>query len=156
MKNLVARASQLISCPISKAFDAFVDPTKISQFWLASASGPLRDNASVMWQFMVPGATASVTVKEFTPPRLIGFTWSGGLEVRLTFSENSTGKTDVSAEVSGFTGEDAVENAINTTEGFSIVLCDLKTLLETGRSANLVRDKAKLIEVSAAAANCDA
>lgn len=31
------------------------------------------------------------------------------------------------------------------TEGFSIVLCDLKTLLESGRSAGLVRDKARLI-----------
>lgn len=28
---------------------------------------------------------------------------------------------------------------------FVMVLCDLKTLLETGRSANLVRDKARLI-----------
>jgi hypothetical protein len=35
--------------------------------------------------------------------------------------------------------------ATDTIEGFSIVLCDLKTLLESGRSANLVRDKAELI-----------
>lgn len=41
-----------------------------------------------------------------------------------------------------------MEQAVNATEGFSIVLCDLKTFLETGRSANLVRDKAKLIAES--------
>ena len=35
---------------------------------------------------------------------------------------------------------------------FSIVLCDLKTLLESGRSANLVKDKAELIHRSMAAA----
>jgi hypothetical protein len=34
---------------------------------------------------------------------------------------------------------------VNATEGFSIVLCDLKVLLESGHSANLVKDKAQLI-----------
>ncbi len=38
-----------------------------------------------------------------------------------------------------------VAQAVGAAEGFSIVLCDLKTLLESGTSANLVRDKAELI-----------
>ena len=50
----------------------------------------------------------------------------------------------------GFKGEDAVAQVVNATEGFSIVLCDLKTLLESGRSANLVKDKAELIHRSMA------
>jgi len=53
--------------------------------------------------------------------------------------------TLVSVAVSGFTGEGILEQATATIEGFSIVLCDLKTLLESGASANLVRDKAELI-----------
>jgi hypothetical protein len=36
-------------------------------------------------------------------------------------------------------------------EGFAIVLCDLKTLLETGESAGLVRAKAELIIAAQAA-----
>jgi uncharacterized protein YndB with AHSA1/START domain len=40
---------------------------------------------------------------------------------------------------------EVLEQATGTIEGFSIVLCDLKTLLESGTSANLVRDKAALI-----------
>ena len=51
----------------------------------------------------------------------------------------------------GFAGPDLLAQATDTIEGFSIVLCDLKTLLETGRSANLVRDKAELIARSMAA-----
>ena len=39
---------------------------------------------------------------------------------------------------------------MNATEGFSIVLCDLKTFLESGKSANLVRAKAELIAASQA------
>ena len=42
-------------------------------------------------------------------------------------------------------GEAGADAAIATTEGFAIVLCDLKTLLEQGCSANLVQDKAALI-----------
>ena len=41
--------------------------------------------------------------------------------------------------------------ATNNVEGFSIVLSDLKTLLESGESANLVRDKAALIIAEQAA-----
>ncbi|MEP7276850.1 MAG: hypothetical protein ABI812_10875, partial [Betaproteobacteria bacterium] len=36
------------------------------------------------------------------------------------------------------------------TEGFTIVLCDLKCLLETGQSGNMVRDKAALISAASA------
>jgi hypothetical protein len=54
-------------------------------------------------------------------------------------------------QCSGFAGEQSLAVATGTAEGFSIVLCDLKTLLETGRSANLVRDKAELIAQQMAA-----
>jgi len=56
--------------------------------------------------------------------------------------------TVVEIENSGFSGElhEAVATAIESTQGFTIVLCDLKTLLERGTSMNLVRDKALLIE----------
>jgi len=155
MTNLVARASQLIQCRTQDAFDAFVDPGKITQFWLDSASAPLSRNAKATWHFMVPGSTETVTVDELESPRLIAFTWSDGVKVRLEFSEHAPGKTRASVEVRGFAGKDAVDHAVNATEGFSIVLCDLKTFLETGRSAGLVRAKAELITASMAAAKGD-
>ena len=40
--------------------------------------------------------------------------------------------------------------AVNATEGFTIVACDLKSLLETGRSGNMARDKAVLISAEKA------
>ena len=36
-------------------------------------------------------------------------------------------------------------DALGATEGFAIVLCDLKSLLEQGVSGGMVRDKARLI-----------
>ncbi len=52
------------------------------------------------------------------------------------------------AAIQGSAADDLVEQIVNTTEGFSIVLCDLKTFIESGKSANLVRAKAELISAS--------
>jgi len=70
--------------------------------------------------------------------------------VDLGFREHGPGVTQVTAEVTGFSADTGIAEIVDATEGFSIVLCDLKTLLETGHSAHLVRDKAELITASLA------
>jgi hypothetical protein len=69
----------------------------------------------------------------------------------MSFEPFGEGATHVVVAVSGFEGPDALGQATGTVEGFAIVLCDLKTLLETGESAHLVRDKAELIIAAQAA-----
>lgn len=153
MDEPTASATLLIRCPVSAAFDAFVDPARITQFWLQSASAPLAAGARVEWHFMVPGATEVVTVTDFEPNQRIAFDWAAGPSVQLRFEPHGTGATRVSVEARGFDASSAAEAAraaIQTTEGFAIVLCDLKTLLESGRSANLVKDKAILVAESMA------
>jgi uncharacterized protein YndB with AHSA1/START domain len=152
MAEVTANAKMLIRRPRSDAFNAFAQPETISKFWLKRTTGPLSADARVEWEFMVPGAKEKVSVTAFEEPRRITFTWSAGLNVDMTFTEERDGATVVAVQAAGFKGEDAVAQAVNATEGFSIVLCDLKTLLETGRSANLVKDKAELIHRSMAAA----
>lgn len=148
MADLVARASMLIRRPAAEVFDAFVHPDKITKFWLEGTTGPLAKGAQVRWRFMVPGATETVTVTALEHPRRIAFDWSDGNSVNIAFEAHDPGATRVVVEVAGFGNESPVDQVVNTTEGFSIVLCDLKTLLESGRSANLVRDKAELIAAS--------
>ncbi|MDQ1830738.1 SRPBCC domain-containing protein [Massilia scottii] len=146
MVELVARAKMPIRCTATQAFDAFVQPDRITSFWLTSASAPLGPGAQVAWQFMVAGASECVNVTAFERPRHIAFTWTGsGLFVDISLAEQG-GMTVVGVEVRGFGGDDAMDQIVNATEGFSIVLCDLKVFLESGRPANLVRDKAALIE----------
>ena len=142
MTTRVARATMLVRSPIAEVFDAFVNPVRITQFWLQATTGPLAKGAKVEWRFMVPGATEVVTVTGFDDQRRIAFNWSDGVSVGIEFREHGSRATQVAVEATGF-GE--IDEIVNATEGFSIVLCDLKTLLETGRSANLVRDKAELI-----------
>lgn len=135
----------LVRCPVAEVFDAFVSPARITRFWLEATTGPLAKDARVEWRFMVPGATEVVTVTGFDDQHRIAFDWSNGVSVSMDFREHGNRATQITVEATGF-GQ--VDEIVNATEGFSIVLCDLKTLLETGSSANLVRDKAELISAS--------
>jgi len=146
MAESVAKAEMLIRRPAIDVFNAFVQPEIITKFWLNRTTGPLAQGAQVEWQFMVPGATEGVRVTAFDEPRRIAFTWTeGALDVDMKFSSKHKEITVVSVEVRGFESDGGSEQVVNATEGFSIVLCDLKVLLETGHSANLVKDKAELI-----------
>lgn len=62
---------------------------------LGHAAGSRLDQASkdakVTWHFFVLGAVETAVVDEFEPTRLIAFTWSDGIEVRLEFSEQCPG-----------------------------------------------------------------
>ena len=149
MNAHTAKCSILIRRPVAEVFRAFVDPGVITSFWLEATTGPLAKGAQVTWRFLVPGATATVTVTAFEDQRRIAFDWSGGINVDMTFEPTDKNSTKLTVEAVGFQGKTAEASAIDATEGFTIVLCDLKTLLETGRSANLVRDKAELITASA-------
>jgi uncharacterized protein YndB with AHSA1/START domain len=150
MTDLIAKAQMLIRRPAAEIFDAFILPAVLTQFWLKRASGPLFRGAQVEWEFLVAGATERVAVTAFDAPRHLAFRWlDGKLDVDIHVAETSPGSSTVSVEVRGFEeGAEGVAQVVNATEGFSIVLCDLKTLLESGRSAGLVRAKAEVIEGS--------
>ena len=145
MSGRPVEASMLIRRPPAEVFSAFVNPMVLRKFWLSDASGPLAPGARVKWKFMVPGAEDDVVVKRFEAPHYLAFDWSGGQLVEMRFDAIDGESTQAAIAISGFAGEGMLEQAVNVIEGFTIVLCDLKTLLETGTSAGLVRDKAALI-----------
>ena len=137
-------AEMFIRRPPGEVFAAFANPQTIRKFWLRDTSGPLAPGARVLWHFMVPGATAQVIVTGFESPRRIGFDWPGGLHVELLFVPFGDDGTHLTAEISGLYGK--VSQATDVVEGFSIVFCDLKILLETGSSALSRTRLAELIE----------
>jgi uncharacterized protein YndB with AHSA1/START domain len=145
MERASATASMLIRRGPAEIFDAFVNPDTLCRFWLDAASGPLAPDAVVTWRFKVPGISDMVTVTEFERPRRLGFRFSDGMDVAMSFEFHEGDATRVAVTCTGFAEANPLMQATDTIEGFSIVLCDLKTLLESGRSANLVRDKAELI-----------
>ena len=146
--QLKARVSMLINRPADEVFDAFTDPETITRFWLRSSSGPLAPGATVHWTFQVPGAEADTEVTQLRArpsarDRVVG--WNHG---SWHLSQHESGGTVVVIENFGFAGSPAeiIEAALESTQGFTIVLCDLKVLLEGGVPAHLSRDKAILIQ----------
>jgi hypothetical protein len=96
---------------------------------------------------MVPGAEVESRVTELRPNEQITIEWSDNTLLSLSFAANVDG-TRLAVEHWGFKGTDSeiVAAAIEATQGFTIVLCDLKLMLEQNASMNLVRDKAVLIQ----------
>jgi uncharacterized protein YndB with AHSA1/START domain len=142
-----ARVEMLIRKPASEIYRAFVEPTWLSRFWLSRASAPLAVDRDVEWEFMVPGAKTTTRAKALDPDRRILVELDDGTTVEWTFEGRADGATRVLIEHKGFSGSAAaaVATAIESTQGFTIVLCDLKVLLELQTSPNLVHDKALLI-----------
>ncbi len=147
-----ARVSMLIRRPAEEVFDAFTDPGTITRFWLRSSSGPLAPGATVHWTFHTSGAQVDTEVTAFERGRALAIAWSDGTTVSWNLWQHESSGTVVEIENAGFGGSPAeiVDAALESTQGFTIVLCDLKVLLEGGVPANLSRDKAILIQTGRA------
>lgn len=150
----VASVELLIRCTPGSAFSAFVEPATLTRFWLSKASAPLAPGGRARWEFMVPGATAQLSVEAFVPNQRIQIAWDDGTHVEWTFQEHTLGGTVVKVRQWGFQGsrDEVVALALDATAGFTLVLAELKVLLEQGTAANIVRDKAALI--AAAQGSC--
>lgn len=146
-EQISAKVSVLVRKSVREVFATVTDPVAITKFWLARASGPLELGHTVQWDFMVPGSSVETTVTGLETDKLITISWSDGTTVKWIFDPHAFG-THLTVENSGFDGShmDVVKAALEATQGFTIVLCDLKTLLERGHQMDLSRDKAVLIE----------
>lgn len=143
----VAKAGMLIRKPVREVFEAFVDPAVTTKFWFTASSGRLEAGARVRWEWDMYGASAEAVVLEFQGNERIILDWgderSGYTKVSWTFAPRGDEETYVSIENEGFggSGDEAVAQAIDSTEGFAIVLCGLKAYLEHGVLLNLIGDK---------------
>lgn len=148
MKPPVAKIDLLIRRPASEAYRAFVEPELLTKFWLAKASERLTPNGRVRWEFLVAGAAASLEVRTMIENQQIATAWDDGSTIDFNFSALEPELTLVSVTQAGFSGspEEAVTRALDATQGFTLVLCELKALLEQNVSLNAVRDKARWIE----------
>ncbi|MDI4648964.1 SRPBCC family protein [Cohnella hashimotonis] len=138
----------LVRRPVEEVFEAFVDPSVTTRFWFTKSGGRLTAGARVLWEWEMYGAAAQVEVLAIEPNQRIRIRWgdetNGFTEVEWTFKRRGANETFVSIVNSGFQGDgDAVvAQALDSTGGFTMMLCALKALLEHGIELNVVADKA--------------
>ena len=136
----------LIRKPVAEVFEAFVDPALTSQFWFTRGSGRLEAGKEVTWEWEMYGFSIPVQVKAMEENARILIEWPGEQApstVEWIFTARPDGTTFVSITNQGFTGEDEqiVQTAIDSTEGFTLVLAGAKAFLEHELVLNLVRDR---------------
>jgi uncharacterized protein YndB with AHSA1/START domain len=138
----IAKVEMLIRKPIEEVFEAFIDPAITTRFWFTKSSGRLETGRRVQWDWEMYSVSANVDVKEIEENKRILIEF--GTTVEWIFTPRAENETFVTITNKGFKGDgdDIVKQAIDSTEGFTMVLCGLKALLEHNIVLNLVSDKA--------------
>jgi uncharacterized protein YndB with AHSA1/START domain len=141
----VANAAMLIRKPVADVFEAFVNPEITSKFWFTKGSGRLEAGKKIKWDWEMYHFSIDVDVKAIEKNSRILIEWPGqrGLAtVEWNFTSRPDG-TFVDVTNKGFHGDDeqVVQEALDSTGGFTWVLAGAKAFLEHNIQLNLVRDR---------------
>lgn len=143
----VAKIELLIRKPVAQVFDAFVNPDVITKIWFDRSTGPLEVGKSVRWYWDKYGASSEVRVLALEDNQRIYIEWDADTDnpthVEWTFEPRSDDATYVSVKHTGITGvgDDLVEQLVDSTGGFALVLAAAKAYLEHGIELNIVADR---------------
>lgn len=142
----IAKAEMLIRKPVSDVFEAFIDPAITSRFWFTKGSGKLEAGEHIQWDWEMYDVSVQVHVKEIDQDKRILIEWpTDGTPTTLEwqFTSRADDTTFVSITSAGFRGTavEIVNQAIDSTEAFTLVLAGLKALLEHNIILNLVADR---------------
>ncbi|HEX6482998.1 MAG TPA: SRPBCC family protein [Ktedonobacteraceae bacterium] len=142
----VAKTAMLIRRPVAEVFEAFINPSITSKFWFTRGSGRLEPGKEVQWEWEMYDASTQVSVKAIEENKRILVEWLGygtPTTVEWIFTAQEDNATFVSITNTGFSGDgdEQVQQAISSTEGFTFVLSGLKAFLEHNILLNLVADR---------------
>lgn len=144
-KPVEAVAGMLIRKPAHDCYEAFIDPAITTKFWFTKSTGRLDAGETVTWTWEMYGASSPAKPIELVPNEKIVIEWGAPGEattVEWTFKQLKDG-TFVNVRTFGFHGDgDAqVKTAVDTTDGFAIVLCGMKAWLEQGVQLGAMGDR---------------
>ena len=142
----MTKTGMLVRKPVAEVFEAFVNPEITTKFWFTKSSGRLEAGKQVHWDWEMYGISIPVTAKAIEPNKRIVIEWpgyGGSTTVEWVFAPQKDGTTFVSISEAGFTGsgDELVRKVTDSTQGFSLVLAGLKSLLEHNIKLNLVADR---------------
>ncbi|MEK3996362.1 SRPBCC family protein [Psychrobacillus sp. FSL K6-2365] len=133
----------LIRKPVHEVFEAFIDPTITTKFWFTKSSGRLEKGRCIRWEWEMYGVSAELDVKEIEQNKRILIQFDDETTAEWLFTQRESEGTFVEIKNYGFKGNltEIANQVIDSTGGYTIVLCGLKALLEHKIKLNLVADK---------------
>ncbi|MBZ9806484.1 MULTISPECIES: SRPBCC family protein [unclassified Mesorhizobium] len=139
-----AEAAMLIRRPVSDVFEAIVDPAITTKFWFTHSSGRLDGGRPVQWEWRMYGVSTTAVVNEIVRNEKIVMQWNDPpATVVWTFTEMPGDATFLEVRNFGFAGngDEQVKQAVDSTNGFSLVLAGAKAWLEQGLTLDLIGDR---------------
>jgi uncharacterized protein YndB with AHSA1/START domain len=139
--------------PVNEVFAAFIDPAKMSQYFISGASGPMKAGTKVQWEFADVGAKVLIDVLEVEENRRIVYEGAScGTRSRITIQlrADDPNTTVVTINEAKFPMDHAgVKRAMGQTAGWTYTLACLKAYLQFGINLRLGLNK-RLTDVSEA------
>jgi uncharacterized protein YndB with AHSA1/START domain len=127
-------------------FEAFVNPAVTSKFWFTKGSGRLEAGKQVKWDWEMYNFSIDVKVIAVEQNKRILIEWPGQrgpTMVEWIFTARPDGTTFVDVTNKGFHGDEGqiIQEALDSTGGFTWTLAGAKAFLEHNIQLNLVRDR---------------
>ncbi|ETI70887.1 SRPBCC family protein [Neobacillus vireti] len=134
--------------PANEVFEAFVDPTKIGNFWFTSSSERWEQGKMITLRYVEYNAQLDIEIKEIEGNKKIVFQWGANGEghiVTITLNELDHSTTIIEVNEAGFDENDEalISQLLDNKEGWVFMLTCLKGYLEFGANqlrGGLVKD----------------
>ena len=139
----VVKVNMLIRKPIHDVFEAFINPEITTKFWFTKSSGRLEEGKIIRWEWEMYGVWDDIIVKKVEDNKRILVESSDKTIIEWRFTSTTEHHTFVTIINSGFvgSGDEIVNQSIDSMGGYTMVLCGLKAYLEHNIELNLVSDK---------------
>jgi uncharacterized protein YndB with AHSA1/START domain len=137
-QKLEIKVGLKIQKPAHDVFEAIVDPSKMSNYFISKSSGRIEQGKTVTWQFPEFDMQFSVRVHEVQPDKFISYSWDNAEDgttttVEITLKPMGNSETFVSiTEKSRDNDEKGIKWLKGNTEGWANFLACLKAYLEYG------------------------
>lgn len=120
--------------PTNEVFEAFVDPSKIGNFWFSSSSERWEQGKTVTLRYDEYDAQGDIEIMEVEINKKIVYQWAEGHIVTITLKELDSSSTIIEVNEEGFKENDneLISQLIDNKEGWVYMLTCLKGYLEYG------------------------
>ncbi|MFL5728691.1 MAG: SRPBCC domain-containing protein [Cytophagaceae bacterium] len=136
-QTLEVKAALQILKPVYEVFEAIVDPSKMSNYFIAQGSGRMEEGKKLTWRFPEFDMDVPVRVGKIQKDKFISYYWDGGdgkeFPVEMTLTVRAENKTLVTVtEKGGMNNEAGIGWLKRNTEGWANFLACLKAYMEYG------------------------
>lgn len=131
--KLTAQATLQIQKPVSEVFEAIVNPSHITKYFISESSGRMETGKELIWEFSDFPGKFPVKVIEVQTNQLISFVWDEETLVTIILESHSENSTVVKVtEGEKDLNEENLKWVIGNTFGWGNFLDCMKAYLEYG------------------------